>query len=170
MNTDYKQLIEDEMTNFEMTTRIYEIRRKFKFEAAHRLYQYDGPCSNIHGHSYKGELCIKVVNLNQNGMVIDFTELKQFDNDFIQKKFDHAFILNDDDELATLIQNNCDIKLLVLPSADTKTTAERFCQIIGDALEDYIEPKLERHQVLHRVRVDLHETENNIASYEIRKG
>ena len=29
------------------------ITREFTFEMAHALWNYDGPCRNIHGHSYK---------------------------------------------------------------------------------------------------------------------
>ena len=29
------------------------ITKKFRFEAAHALYGYDGKCKNIHGHNYK---------------------------------------------------------------------------------------------------------------------
>ena len=28
------------------------ITKKFRFEAAHALYGYDGKCKNIHGHNY----------------------------------------------------------------------------------------------------------------------
>ncbi len=30
----------------------------FNFEMAHALYGYDGPCKNIHGHSYQLEVTI----------------------------------------------------------------------------------------------------------------
>ena len=44
---------------------------------AHALYGYDGPCKNIHGHTYKLSVTLigKVIldNANpKNGMVIDF--------------------------------------------------------------------------------------------------
>ncbi len=47
-----------------------------KFNSAHRLPQYDGPCHNLHGHTWK------VVFLMQgpvqaNGMVHDFKVLKK---------------------------------------------------------------------------------------------
>ena len=29
------------------------ITKVFSFEMAHALINYDGPCKNIHGHSYK---------------------------------------------------------------------------------------------------------------------
>jgi 6-pyruvoyltetrahydropterin/6-carboxytetrahydropterin synthase len=29
------------------------VSKEFHFEMAHALWNYDGPCKNIHGHSYK---------------------------------------------------------------------------------------------------------------------
>ena len=53
------------------------ITKKFRFEAAHALFGYDGKCKNIHGHNYN--LFVTVVgkpisNLKnvKLGMVMDF--------------------------------------------------------------------------------------------------
>ena len=66
---------------------------------AHALWNYDGPCKNIHGHSYK--LFVTVLGeplINENdpkyGMVIDFTDLKQIVRDNIVNLFDHSVIIN----------------------------------------------------------------------------
>lgn len=29
------------------------VTKEFNFEIAHALWNYDGPCANIHGHSYR---------------------------------------------------------------------------------------------------------------------
>jgi len=29
------------------------VTKEFNFEMAHALMNYDGPCKNVHGHSYK---------------------------------------------------------------------------------------------------------------------
>ena len=58
------------------------ITKKFRFEAAHALYGYDGKCKNIHGHNYK--LFVTIIGKpisNQSdvkfGMVMDFDDLKK---------------------------------------------------------------------------------------------
>jgi len=75
------------------------ITKEFTFEMAHALWNYDGPCKNIHGHSYK--LFVTVLGeplINENdpkyGMVIDFTDLKQIVRDNIVNLFDHSVIIN----------------------------------------------------------------------------
>lgn len=75
------------------------VTKEFHFEMAHALYGYDGPCKNIHGHSYKLSVCIigKINNQEnhpKNGMVVDFTDLKAIVNSQIIEKFDHTLVLN----------------------------------------------------------------------------
>ena len=73
----------------------------FNFEMAHALYGYDGPCKNIHGHSYQLEVTVLGVPKDDNthvkhGMVMDFTDLKSIVNEQIVSRLDHALILNGD--------------------------------------------------------------------------
>lgn len=80
---------------------VIRITKEFHFEAAHALAGYDGPCRNIHGHSYGLSVTIKGTPLNEGdspkiGMLIDFGDLKKIIREHIVKKFDHALILNRD--------------------------------------------------------------------------
>lgn len=80
------------MTNIRVT-------KEFSFEIAHALWNYDGPCANIHGHSYKLFVTIIGNPVNdeknpKNGMVIDFGDLKKIVNQEIIYPLDHAIILN----------------------------------------------------------------------------
>ena len=66
---------------------------------AHALWNYDGPCRNIHGHSYK--LFVTVIGqTNENtestklGMVMDFTDLKSIVNEVVIDVFDHSVVIN----------------------------------------------------------------------------
>ncbi len=66
---------------------------------AHALYEYDGVCRNIHGHSYKLEITVSGEPFNhaghpKDGMVIDFHELKTLVKQQIIEKFDHALMVN----------------------------------------------------------------------------
>ena len=76
------------------------ITKKFDFEMAHALWNYDGACRNIHGHSYKlfvtvrGEPVEDESNV-KNGMVMDFGDLKRIVQNHIVKKFDHSVVVSD---------------------------------------------------------------------------
>jgi len=75
------------------------VTKEFNFEIAHALWNYDGPCANIHGHSYR--MFVTVIGEpihddqdKKNGMVIDFGDLKKIVNEQIVHPMDHAFVLN----------------------------------------------------------------------------
>lgn len=74
---------------------LIRVTKEFTFEMAHALWNYDGPCRNVHGHSYRLFVTLSGVPVNEpgnpkNGMVIDFTELKSIVKKEIVNVFDHA--------------------------------------------------------------------------------
>lgn len=80
---------------------LIRLTKTFTFDMAHALYGYDGPCKNIHGHTYKLRVTVLgAVNNNpvspKLGMVMDFGELKTIVNHEISDVFDHALVLNAD--------------------------------------------------------------------------
>ncbi len=75
------------------------VTKIFDFETAHALWNYDGKCKNIHGHSYKLTVSItgKIINDPsnvKNGMIIDFGDLKKVVNTNVVDQFDHCLLLN----------------------------------------------------------------------------
>lgn len=72
------------------------VTKDFVFDAAHFLEGYSGPCANMHGHTYKGSVTVGTDGgrLMDDGMVIDFKDLKQSVQAFIVNKFDHK-VIND---------------------------------------------------------------------------
>lgn len=88
-------------------TQTIRITKQFNFDMAHALYGHDGPCRNIHGHTYALHICLKGKPLNhfghpKDGMVIDFTELKTIVTKQILERYDHALVLNGDSPHAEL--------------------------------------------------------------------
>lgn len=61
------------------------------FDAAHFLKDYDGECSNIHGHSWRVDICVSSLELDQFGMIVDFKALKEHLNKEL-KRYDHKLI------------------------------------------------------------------------------
>ena len=66
------------------------VRRRFEFEAAHRLPNHPGKCRELHGHSYK--LFVKVDRAvdETSGMAIDFSDLKTIVRDRVLSRLDHV--------------------------------------------------------------------------------
>lgn len=80
---------------------IIRVTREFTFEMAHVLWNYDGPCRNVHGHSYRLFVTLSGVPVNnsnnpKNGMVIDFTDLKNIVLKQIVNVFDHSVAVSKD--------------------------------------------------------------------------
>ncbi|MCQ2591987.1 MAG: 6-carboxytetrahydropterin synthase QueD [Treponema sp.] len=55
---------------------MFEVRVEADFAAAHFLRDYNGKCENLHGHNYKVYAHVKGSELNEGGMLLDFTKLK----------------------------------------------------------------------------------------------
>lgn len=66
------------------------VTKCFSFESAHYIPKYEGACSNIHGHSYK--LQVTVSGEVTNGMVIDFSVLRDIVEEHIVKVYDHTLL------------------------------------------------------------------------------
>ncbi len=75
------------------------VTKEFGFEMAHALWNYDGPCRNVHGHSYRLYVTVIGEPINRqtdpkHGMVIDFGDLKKIVKTTIINKFDHSVVVN----------------------------------------------------------------------------
>ena len=55
---------------------MFEVRVEADFAAAHFLKDYNGKCENLHGHNYKVFAHVRGNNLNEGGMLLDFSKLK----------------------------------------------------------------------------------------------
>jgi len=78
---------------------LIRVTKEFPFEMAHVLWNYDGPCRNVHGHSYRLFVTIAGTPIDnpenpKNGMVIDFSDLKSIVKKEIISVFDHAVVVS----------------------------------------------------------------------------
>lgn len=109
---------------------MYYIKKTFEISASHRLnLSYESKCEQLHGHNWIVTIHCKSKELDENGMVIDFTHIKRA----IRDRLDHTN-LND-----------------ILPF---NPTAENIARWICE-------------QIPQAYRVDVVESLNNEASYEI---
>ena len=77
---------------------VIRLTKEFSFEAAHALDGYDGPCREIHGHSYRLFVTVKGTPQADDadpkcGMVMDFGLLKRIVYEQIVSRFDHSFVI-----------------------------------------------------------------------------
>jgi 6-pyruvoyltetrahydropterin/6-carboxytetrahydropterin synthase len=72
---------------------MFELMVEDTFDAAHALRGYEGPCENLHGHTWKVQVFLKGTKLNKLGMFEDFKTVKK-ELATVLKAFDHK-LLND---------------------------------------------------------------------------
>jgi len=70
------------------------VRRRFRFEAAHRLPRHPGKCRELHGHSYELVVVVERAVEPDSGIAIDFSDLKRVVGEAVVSRLDHR-CLND---------------------------------------------------------------------------
>ena len=72
---------------------MYELTVSSRFAAAHQLRNYKGRCERLHGHNWKVQVTVTARELNEIGLGMDFTEIKDALQNILES-VDHHF-LND---------------------------------------------------------------------------
>jgi 6-pyruvoyltetrahydropterin/6-carboxytetrahydropterin synthase len=124
---------------------IVRVTKKFTIDMAHALYGYDGPCKNIHGHTY--HLSVTVIghveqsnNSPKQGMVVDFTDLKTIVMAEIVNIFDHALVLNEHAPYSQndIISNQFEKVILTPFQPSCENLLLHFKNRIIDKVPDYV--------------------------------
>ena len=98
------------------------VAKHFKWEAAHRIPWHGGKCKHLHGHSYK--MIVEFEGeLNENGIVIDFNDLKAIVKPHIDL-IDHTTIISENDSELKEVFDSKQWKYYLLPF---DSTAENLC-------------------------------------------
>lgn len=139
------------------------LTKEFSFEAAHALDGYDGPCREIHGHSYRLFVTVKGTPSTdpgdpKYGMVMDFGVLKRIVNEEIVARFDHALVLRATAQGESLRKMLCE-RFRNVVSVEYQPT----CENMLDDFARRISARLPCGVALHALR--LHETATSYAEW-----
>ncbi|MBI5201045.1 MAG: 6-carboxytetrahydropterin synthase [Elusimicrobia bacterium] len=130
----------------------YSVTRLIGFCYGHRLLNYDGKCRFFHGHNGLIEVKVESRKLDRLGMVVDFGEIKEKVQRWVDAELDHRMILNEKDPL--------------IP--EFKRRGEPFVALKGNPTAENIARHIfeyARRQKLPVKSVRLWETPNSIAEY-----
>lgn len=127
------------------------VTTEFRFEMAHALLGHDGPCKNIHGHSYQLAVTLKGSPINnladaKNGMVVDFTDTKKIVDREIIQLFDHALVLNKN----TSVQLKSELKDQKLLLVAFQPTCENMLIHFVEKIKNVLPPEVTLHHSLLR--------------------
>ena len=70
---------------------MYELKIITQFAAAHQIRGIEGGCERLHGHNWKVEVFVKGDTLDENGLLIDFRDIKEKTN-ALMEELDHKFL------------------------------------------------------------------------------
>jgi 6-pyruvoyltetrahydropterin/6-carboxytetrahydropterin synthase len=139
-----------------------QITKIFHFEMAHALEGYDGLCRNIHGHSYTLRVTVTGIPVvdsvsPKDGMLIDFSDLKQIVEKSIISKYDHALVLNSKTDTTTInvLRNHYDKIITVNFQPTSEQLLIEFAEILQNTLPQNIS--------MHSLR--LNETDTSYAEW-----
>jgi 6-pyruvoyltetrahydropterin/6-carboxytetrahydropterin synthase len=79
---------------------MFQVSVEETFSSGHALRGYKGKCENTHGHNYRVQVTLEGPQLDNIGLLVDFTHLKEVMRGVI-KRLDHQFI-NDLEPFTTL--------------------------------------------------------------------
>lgn len=110
---------------------MYSITKDVYFCYGHRLMKHQGKCKNLHGHSVKASVTIQQEYLDEQGMVCDFSDIKDCVESYINKYLDHNFLLHKEDPIIPMLQQQNE-RFLAL---DDHPTAEVISKMIYQHLK-----------------------------------
>jgi 6-pyruvoyltetrahydropterin/6-carboxytetrahydropterin synthase len=131
---------------------MFRVTREIHFCYGHRLLNYDGKCRHLHGHNGTAVITLEGPELDDRGMVMDFSDLKRIVGGWIDGSLDHTMLLRKDDPMLPELQKRGE-RVHVL---DVNPTAENIAKLIFDFAKQEGFPVVE---------VQLWETESCFATY-----
>jgi 6-pyruvoyltetrahydropterin/6-carboxytetrahydropterin synthase len=129
---------------------VIRVTREFTFETAHVLRNYDGPCRNVHGHSYRLFVTISGIPVTdisnpKYGMVMDFTDLKTIVLREIVSVFDHAVVVSSgfDKEKKEMMSKTFGNTVIV----DYQPTCENLVADFAARISNHLPPGIRLHSL-----------------------
>ena len=137
------------------------ITRRLEFDAGHRIPDHKSQCRHLHGHRYAIEITLSGSVIDKagdaaNGMVMDFSQVKDLANTYLVKEWDHAFLaFAGDTAIVDFLASLPGHKTVLL---DRVPTAENLARIAFERLDAVYRDTYGNHLSLEQVR--LYETPN----------
>ena len=141
-----------------------QITTRLEFDAGHRIPNHKSQCRNLHGHRYTLEITlsgdiIAAETASENGMVMDFSDVKAIARKSVVDVWDHAFLVYKNDlEVLNFLNTLANHKTVIFP---TVPTAENMAAEAFKILKAQYQDIYGNHLKLERVR--LYETPNSWA-------
>lgn len=104
---------------------MFQVTQEIEFCYGHRLLNYAGKCRHLHGHNGRAVIVLEGEALDDRGMLVDFSDIKQSVRTWIDDELDHRMILNEADPAVPFFQEQGE-PLFLLPENPTAETIARL--------------------------------------------
>jgi 6-pyruvoyltetrahydropterin/6-carboxytetrahydropterin synthase len=141
------------------------ITKTIEIDTGHRVPNHKSKCRNIHGHRYKIEVgvddeIIQIKGVSDEGMVMDFNDLKEVMIKNISEPLDHGFIIYEKDILLKYFKKMIKTIGIKVVITDFIPTAENLAK--------HLYHKIKRELLKKGIRINhvkIWETPNSTAEY-----
>jgi 6-pyruvoyltetrahydropterin/6-carboxytetrahydropterin synthase len=133
-----------------------KISKQIEWDMGHRVTNHKSKCRNLHGHRYKAEITVEgnlvdIGGSSDEGMVIDFGDLKEIAMKYIYDVLDHGFMLwNKDKILVNFFKKNKGQKHIIVPFIPT---SENIAAWIFVQLDERIKDKYKTGLKLYSIEL-----------------
>lgn len=131
-----------------------DITTRLEFDAGHRIPNHKSNCKNLHGHRYAIEVTVTGPihddkKSSDFGMVIDFSDVKKIIKDLVVDRWDHAFIVyQEDKEIVNFLSTLAEHKTVIFPVVPTaENMASEAYQILNDEFIKRFDHQLKIKQI-----------------------
>lgn len=119
------------------------ITKVFRFEMAHALWNYEGKCKNIHGHSYVLDVTLSGIPKNEaghpdDGMIMDFGKLKKLIKRAVIDHVDHAFLINTQDTCLDQLINSQTLPFDNIKKVPFQPTSENLIHYFAEMIRELL--------------------------------
>lgn len=121
-----------------------KVIQEIQWDMGHRITNHHSQCRNLHGHRYKAAICVEgnlinIKGISDEGMVIDFGDIKKIAIEQVHDVLDHGFMVwNKDKVLMKFFKENIDQRHIIVPFVPT---AENIAAWIFSRLDKHIRDK-----------------------------
>lgn len=131
---------------------MFRLSQEIDFCYGHRLLNYSGKCRHLHGHNGRAVIVLEGDQLDERGMLVDFSDIKSSLRAWIEEHLDHRMILCSRDPAVPVLQTLNEPLYII----EHNPTAENIARLIYERAREFGFPVIE---------VSLWETVRSCATY-----
>ena len=118
---------------------MFRVTQEIDFCYGHRLLNYSGKCRHLHGHNGLAVIVLEAPQLDERGMLVDFTDIKAVLRTWIDQELDHRMILHEADPVLPTLREMGEPVYVIRENP----TAENIARLIYERAREHGFPVLE---------------------------